>query len=89
MNIDELIESKTNQIKLLQNEKRRLLNQKKKREEKERERRLLEWGLMLESLLENPEQYNACQMKVFLEMVFGTPQAKAYFHQMQLNDEVQ
>lgn len=73
MNIDELIESKTNQIKLLQNEKRRLLNQKKKREEKERERRLLEWGIMLESLLENPEQYNAYQMKVFLEMVFGTP----------------
>lgn len=69
MNIDENME---NQIKLLQIEKRKLLNQKR-REDKEKNLRLLERGRILESLLDNPEQYKNEQIEILLKGMLNTP----------------
>lgn len=82
MNIDEQIEYKEGQIKLLQKERRKLLDQKKREEEK-RACRLLEWGQILESLLEKPEQYKNEQIEILLKGILNTTQVKEYFRRIQ------
>ena len=54
-NINEQIAKAEEEIRQLQNKKKKLLNQKKNEERKIRTHRLVERGAILESLLEQPE----------------------------------
>lgn len=82
-NINEQIAKAEEEIRQLQNRKKKLLNQKKTEERKMRTRRLIERGAMLESLLEQPEQYTNEQIKHLLETALRTPQAQDFFCRMQ------
>ena len=75
-NINEQIAKAEEEIRQLQNRKRKLLNQKKAEERKLRTHRLVERGAILESLLEQPEQYTNEQIKGLLETALRTPQAQ-------------
>lgn len=77
-NINEQIAKAEEEIKQLQNRKRKLLNQKKAEERKIRTHRLVERGAILESLLEQPEQYTNEQIKGLLETVLRTAQAQEF-----------
>lgn len=77
-NINEQIAKAEEEIRQLQNRKKKLLNQKKNEERKIRTHRLVERGAILESLLEQPEQYTNEQIKGLLEAVLRTPQAQEF-----------
>ena len=77
-NINEQIAKAEEEIRQLQNRKRKLLNQKKAEERKIRTHRLVERGAILESLLEQPEQYTNEQIKGLLETALRTPQAQEF-----------
>ena len=77
-NINEQIAKAEEEIRQLQNRKKKLLNQKKAEERKIRTHRLLERGAILESLLEQPEQYTNEQIKGLLETVLRTTQAQEF-----------
>ncbi len=77
-NINEQIAKAEEEIRQLQNRKKKLLNQKKAEERKIRTHRLVERGAILESLLEQPEQYTNEQVKGLLETALRTPQAQEF-----------
>ncbi len=77
-NINEQIAKAEEEIRQLQNRKKKLLNQKKAEERKIRTHRLVERGAILESLLEQPEQYTNEQIKSLLETALRTPQAQEF-----------
>jgi hypothetical protein len=77
-NINEQIAKAEEEIRQLQNRKKKLLNQKKNEERKIRTHRLVERGAILESLLEQPEQYTNEQIKGLLETALQTPQAQEF-----------
>ena len=77
-NINEQIAKAEEEIRQLQNRKKKLLNQKKAEERKIRTHRLVERGAILESLLEQPEQYTNEQIKGLLETALRTPQAQEF-----------
>ena len=77
-NISEQIAKAEEEIRQLQNRKKKLLNQKKAEERKIRTHRLVERGAILESLLEQPEQYTNEQIKGLLETALRTPQAQEF-----------
>lgn len=66
------------EIRQLQNKKKRLLNQQKNEERKARTRRLIERGAILESLLISPERYQNEQIKRLLGIALKTVQAQEY-----------
>lgn len=71
------------EIKQLQNKKRKLLNQQKNEERKARTRRLIERGAILESFLRQPEQYQNEQIKRLLGIALKTVQAQEYLMKME------
>lgn len=79
--INEKIAKTEEEIRQLQNKKKKLLNEKKASERKARTRRLIERGAILESLLEQPEQYDNGQIKCLLETALRTPQAQEFLQQ--------
>ena len=81
--IEERIAKAEEEIRQLQNRKRKLLNQKKDAERKARTHRLIERGAILESLLEQPEQYTNEQIKGLLETALQTPQAQEFLRRTQ------
>ena len=82
-NINEQIAKAEEEIRQLQNRKKKLLNQKKSEELKIRTHRLVERGAILESLLEQPEQYTNEQIKGLLETALQTPQAQEFLRRTQ------
>lgn len=82
-NINEQIAKAEEEIRQLQNKKKKLLNQKRGEERKIRTHRLVERGAILESLLEQPEQYTNEQIKGLLETVLQTPQAQEFLRRTQ------
>lgn len=76
--LEEKIAKTEEDIRQLQNKKKKLLNQKKEAERKERTHRLIERGAILESLLEHPKKYKNEQIKELLEIALHTPQAQQY-----------
>ena len=82
-NINEQIAKAEEEIRQLQNRKKKLLNQKKSEERKIRTHRLVERGAILESLLEQPEQYTNEQIKGLLETALQTPQAQEFLRRTQ------
>lgn len=83
-NINEQIAKAEEEIRQLQNRKKKLLNQKKAEERKIRTHRLVERGAILESLLEQPERYENEQIKGLLEIALRTPQAQEYLRKMEV-----
>lgn len=83
-NINEQIAKAEEEIRQLQNRKKKLLNQKKAEERKIRTHRLVERGAILESLLEQPERYENEQIKGLLEVALRTPQAQEYLRKMEV-----
>ena len=81
-NINEQIAKAEEEIRQLQNRKKKLLNQKKSEERKIRTHRLVERGAILESLLEKPEQYSNEQIKGLLEVAFQTAQAQEHLRKI-------
>ncbi len=79
--IDEKIAKTEEEIRQLQNKKKKLLGEKKAAERKARTRRLIERGAILESLLDQPEQYDNEQIKCLLEAALRTPQAREFLRQ--------
>ena len=79
--IYEKIAKTEEEIRQLQNKKKKLLNEKKAAERKARTRRLIERGAVLESLIEQPEQYDNGQIKSLLETALRTPQAQEFLRQ--------
>ena len=79
--IYEKIAKTEEEIRQLQNKKKKLLNEKKAAERKARTRRLIERGAILESFIEQPEQYNNEQIKCLLEIALRTPQAREFLRQ--------
>ena len=79
---EEKIAKAEEEIRQLQNRKRKLLNQKKDAERKARTHRLIERGAILESLLEKPEQYSNEQIKGLMEIVLQTPQAQEHLRKI-------
>lgn len=77
-NISEQIAKAEEEIRQLQNRKKKLLNQKKAEERKIRTHRLIERGAILESLLEKPEQYKNEQIKALLETALQLPQVQEF-----------
>ena len=82
-NINEQIAKAEEEIRQLQNRKKKLLNQKRGEERKIRTHRLVERGAILESLLEQPEQYTNEQIKGLLETALQTPQAQEFLRRTQ------
>ena len=81
-NLEEKIAKAEEEIRQLQNRKRKLLNQKKDAERKARTHRLIERGAIMESLLEKPEQYSNEQIKGLLEVAFQTAQAQEHLRKI-------
>ena len=79
--IYEKIAKTEEEIRQLQNKKKKLLNEKKAAERKARTRRLIERGAILESLLDQPERYDNGQIKLLLETALRTPQAQEFMRQ--------
>lgn len=77
-NINEQIAKTEEEIRQLQNRKKKLLNQKKNEERKLRTRRLIERGAILESMLKKPEKYENEQIKDLLEVALRSPQAQEF-----------
>lgn len=80
--ISEKIARAEEEIRQLQNRKKKLLNQKKTEERRTRTHRLIERGAILESLLEQSEQYGNEQIKDLLAIALQTAEAKAYLQKI-------
>ncbi len=81
--INEQIAKAEEEIKQLQNRRKKLLSQKKNEERKARTHRLIERGAILESLLEEPERYTNEQIKHVLEAVFQMPQMQEFLRKIE------
>ena len=81
-NISDKIARADEEIKQLQNKKKRLLSQQRNQERKARTHRLNERGAILESLLENPEQYTNEQIKVLLATALKSSEAREFLRSL-------
>lgn len=81
IDISEKIARTEEEIRQLQNKKKKLLNEKKAAERKAGTRRLIERGAILESLLDQPGQYDNGQIKSLLETALRTQQAQEVLRQ--------
>jgi len=72
----EKIDSIQAQIQQLENERKRLMQQKKEQERKDRTKRLIERGAILESLIPGAAEYTNEQIKAFLEKTVGSDSAR-------------
>ncbi len=80
--INEKIAKAEEEIRQLQNKRRKLINQQKNEERKARTRRLIERGAILESFLEQPEKYENEQIKGLLEVALRSIQAQEYLRKI-------
>ena len=72
----EKIEGIQAQIQQLENERKRLMQQKKEQERKDRTKRLIERGAILESLVPDAATFSNEQIKTFLEKTVGSDSAR-------------
>lgn len=79
---DQQIAVTEEKIRQLQNRKKKLLNQKSEEERKARTHRLIERGAILESLLNELEQYNNEQIKGLLTIALQSAEARAYLQRV-------
>ena len=72
----EKIESVQEQIRQLENQKKRLMQEQKEQERKARTKRLIERGAILESLIPEADTFTNEQIKAFLEKTIRTESAR-------------
>jgi TolA-binding protein len=73
---EERIESVQEQIRQLENQRKRLIQEQKERERKARTKRLIERGAILESLIPEADAFTNEQIKAFLEKTIRTESAR-------------
>ena len=73
---EERIESVQEQIRQLENQRKRLMQEQKERERKARTKRLIERGAILESFISEADTFTNEQIKVFLEKTIRTESAR-------------
>lgn len=73
---EEKIESVQEQIRQLENQKKRLMQEQKEQARKARTKRLIERGAILESLLPEADTFTNEQIKAFLEKTIRTEAAR-------------
>ena len=75
-NYDEQIAKAEEQIKQLNNKKKRLISEQKQAERKKRTKRLIERGAILESIIGNAEDFSNEQLQTLLIEIFSSEFAK-------------
>ena len=75
-NYDEQIAKAEEQIKQLNNKKTRLISEQKQAERKKRTKRLIERGAILESVINNAENFSNEQLQTLLIEIFSSEFAK-------------
>ena len=75
-NIDEQIAKAEEQIRQLNNKKKRLISEQKQAERKKRTKRLIERGAILESVIGNAEDFSNEQLQALLIEIFSSEFAK-------------
>ena len=75
-NYDEQIAKAEEQIKQLNNKKKRLISEQKQVERKKRTKRLIERGAILESVISNAEDFSNEQLQTLLIEIFSSEFAK-------------
>lgn len=73
---EEKIESVQEQIRQLENQKKRLMQEQKEQERKDRTKRLIERGAILESLLPEATTFTNEKIRAFLEKTIRTETAR-------------
>lgn len=73
---EERIESVQEQIRQLENQKKRLVQEQKERERKARTKRLIERGAILENLIPEADGFTNEQIRTFLEKTIRTESAR-------------
>ncbi|MEL7603555.1 MAG: DUF3847 domain-containing protein [Bacillota bacterium] len=73
---EERIESVQEQIRQLENQKKRLMQEQKERERRARTKRLIERGAILESFFPEADAFTNEQIKAFLEKTIRTESAR-------------
>ena len=73
---EEKIESVLEQIRQLENQKKRLIQEQKERERRARTKRLIERGAILESFIPEADIFTNEQVKAFLEKIIRTESAR-------------
>ena len=75
-NYDEQIAKAEEQIRQLNNKKKRLISEQKQAERKKRTKRLIERGAILESIIGNAEDFSNEQLQALLIEIFSSEFAK-------------
>ena len=73
---EERIESVQEQIRQLENQRKRLMQEQKEQERKARTKRLIERGAILESLIPEADTFTNEQIRTFLEKTIRTESAR-------------
>ena len=76
-NYDEQIAKAEEQIKQLNNKKKRLISEQKQAERKKRTKRLIERGAILESIIGNAEDFSNEQLQTLLIEIFSSESVRA------------
>ena len=76
-NFDEQIAKAEEQIRQLNNKKKRLISEQKQAERKKRTKRLIERGAILESVIGNADDFSNEQLQALLIEIFSTESARA------------
>ena len=75
-NYDEQIAKADEQIRQLNNKKKRLISEQKQAERKKRTKRLIERGAILESIIGNADDFSNEQLQALLIEIFSSEFAK-------------
>ena len=76
-NIDEQIAKAEEQIKQLNNKKKRLISEQKQAERKKRTKRLIERGAILENVIGNTDDFSNEQLQTLLIEIFSSESVRA------------
>lgn len=76
-NFDEQIAKAEEQIRQLNNKKKRLISEQKQAERKKRTKRLIERGAILESVIGNAEDFSNEQLQTLLIEIFSSESVRA------------
>ena len=76
-NYDEQIAKAEEQIRQLNNKKKRLISEQKQAERKKRTKRLIERGAILESVIEHSEDFSNEQLQTLLIEIFSSESVRA------------
>ena len=76
-NIDEQIAKAEEQIRQLNNKKKRLISEQKQAERKKRTKRLIERGAILENVIGNTDDFSNEQLQTLLIEIFSSESVRA------------